>query len=163
LLVGAGAAGAAAVLAACGTDDGDNPYLAPPGAGDSTPEDPFTPSDAPTDASGETPDEGGGENTEGLIATADVAVGGGVILEDDGIVITQPAQGEWRGFSSVCTHQGCTVASVAEGTINCNCHGSQFSIEDGSVVTAANQGDPSQQDPLPAVDVEVSDGWVALA
>jgi Rieske Fe-S protein len=163
LLVGAGAAGTAAVLAACGTDNGDNPYLAPPGAGDSTPDDSFTPTEAPTEASGETPDEGSGENAEGLVATADVAVGGGVILEEDGIVITQPAQGEWRGFSSVCTHQGCTVASVADNTINCNCHGSQFSIADGSVVTAASGVDPSQQDPLPAVEVEVSDGWVVLA
>ena len=30
--------------------------------------------------------------------------------------------------------QGCPVDNVSDGTINCTCHGSQFSIEDGSVV-----------------------------
>jgi Rieske Fe-S protein len=34
----------------------------------------------------------------------------------------------------VCTHQGCIVDQVANGTIDCPCHGSKFSIKDGSVV-----------------------------
>ena len=34
----------------------------------------------------------------------------------------------------MCTHRGCLVATVADGTINCTCHGSKFSIDDGSVV-----------------------------
>ena len=45
----------------------------------------------------------------------------------------QPASGEFKAFTSVCTHQGCTVAEVVQ-TINCTCHGSKFSITDGSVV-----------------------------
>jgi Rieske Fe-S protein len=68
------------------------------------------------------------------IATADVPVGGGVVLEDAKYVVTQPTKGEFKAFSSTCTHQGCKVADVSD-TINCKCHGSKFSIEDGSVVS----------------------------
>jgi Rieske Fe-S protein len=80
---------------------------------------------------GEEPGPTGGAK----VAAADVPVGGGTILADDKIVVTQPSAGEFRAFSAVCTHQGCPVQSIAEGTINCPCHGSQFSVEDGSVVT----------------------------
>jgi Rieske Fe-S protein len=49
-------------------------------------------------------------------------------------VVTQPTEGEFKAFSAVCTHQGCPVQSISDGTINCQCHGSAFAIEDGSVV-----------------------------
>jgi nitrite reductase/ring-hydroxylating ferredoxin subunit len=62
-------------------------------------------------------------------------VGGGVILAQQNVVVTQPTQGTFEGFSATCTHQGCQLATVAGGTINCGCHGSQFSIKDGSNVT----------------------------
>src|SRR5438445_330336 len=68
-------------------------------------------------------------------ATADVPVGGGKVFADKQVVVTQPAQGTFAAFSAVCTHQGCTVDSVANGTINCPCHGSKFKIADGSVAT----------------------------
>jgi len=67
------------------------------------------------------------------VATADVPVGGGVVLKDADYVVTQPTEGEFKAFSKICTHKGCPVAEVAK-TINCKCHGSKFSIEDGSVV-----------------------------
>jgi len=69
-----------------------------------------------------------------LAQTADIPVGGGKILADRKIVITQPKAGSFDAFTAVCTHQGCTVGSVAGGTINCPCHGSKFSIANGSVV-----------------------------
>jgi Rieske Fe-S protein len=69
-----------------------------------------------------------------LARTADIPVGGGKILTDKKIVITQPQAGSFDAFTAVCTHQGCTVGSVAGGTINCPCHGSKFSITNGSVV-----------------------------
>lgn len=69
-----------------------------------------------------------------LGASADVPVGGGKIYPDERVVVTQPAGGDFKGFSAVCPHQGCLVATVSDGTINCACHGSKFSIEDGSVV-----------------------------
>ena len=48
-------------------------------------------------------------------------------------MITQPTAGEFKAFSSICTHQNCPVADVTD-TINCTCHGSKFSIADGSVL-----------------------------
>ena len=70
-----------------------------------------------------------------LALTSDVPVGGGKILADKKIVITQPRAGSFQAFTAVCTHQGCTVSSVSGGTVNCPCHGSKFSIANGSVVT----------------------------
>ena len=69
-----------------------------------------------------------------LALISDVPVGGGKILADKKIVITQPRAGSFEAFTAVCTHQGCTVSSVSGGTINCPCHGSKFSISNGSVV-----------------------------
>jgi Rieske Fe-S protein len=77
------------------------------------------------------PAAGGGGTAIGK--TSDVPVGGGAIFKNEQVVVTQPAAGTFKGFSAVCTHQGCVVATVADGTINCNCHGSKFKIADGSV------------------------------
>ena len=77
---------------------------------------------------------GSAGSTGPIAAAADVPVGGGLVVKDQKIVVTQPTKGEFKGFSAVCTHQGCLVSAVADGTINCTCHGSKFSIADGSVV-----------------------------
>ncbi|HEY3685479.1 MAG TPA: Rieske (2Fe-2S) protein [Streptosporangiaceae bacterium] len=68
-----------------------------------------------------------------IAKTSDVPVGGGTILTDDKIVVTQPAKGDFKAFTAVCTHQGCTVGDVQKGVIQCPCHGSEFSAKDGSV------------------------------
>jgi Rieske Fe-S protein len=49
-------------------------------------------------------------------------------------VVVQPAEGEFKAFSSICTHQGCPVSKVEGEEIQCVCHGSVFSTADGSVV-----------------------------
>ena len=100
---GVGALGTAVALAGCGSDDGS------------------ATDDAPTADAG----------TE-LASTSEVPVGGGLILQEEKIVITQPTEGDFKAFTAVCTHQNCVVASVEE-SISCTCHGSRFSIEDGSV------------------------------
>lgn len=92
-----------------------------------------------------------------LAATSDIEVGGGTILANQSVVITQPAAGDFKGFSSICTHQGCPVTSVSDGLIHCPCHGSVFSIEDGSV-----QGGPAPA-PLPAVALTVNGDKISLA
>jgi Rieske Fe-S protein len=69
----------------------------------------------------------------GLVAVAEIPVGGGVILTKESLVVTRPAPDDVRAFSAVCTHQGCTVDSVADGTIACPCHGSRFDAATGAV------------------------------
>lgn len=68
-----------------------------------------------------------------LIAADKVPVGSGVILSQ--AVVTQPTAGQFKAFSPVCTHQGCTVAQISNQRIICPCHGSMFSITDGSVIS----------------------------
>ena len=67
-----------------------------------------------------------------LAKTTDIPVGSGKIFPAQKVVVTQAAAGQFAGFSSVCTHQGCDVADIAGGTINCPCHGSKFNL-DGTV------------------------------
>jgi Rieske Fe-S protein len=66
------------------------------------------------------------------VSVADVPVGGGTILAADELVVTQPRKGEFKAFGATCTHQGCLVTSIEDGDIVCPCHGSHFSIEDGT-------------------------------
>jgi nitrite reductase/ring-hydroxylating ferredoxin subunit len=90
-----------------------------------------------------------------LVATKDVPVGGGVIFAEQNVVVTRPDQGTFEGFSATCTHQGCILATVAAGTINCGCHGSQFSITDGSNVAGPSGSPAGSVPPLPKVGVKV--------
>ena len=92
-----------------------------------------------------------------LVATADVPVGGGVIFADQDVVVTQPAAGTFKAFSATCTHQGCKVADVAGGTINCTCHGSKFAVADGAPTAG-----PAKQ-PLAEKTIKVADGSITLA
>lgn len=142
LLAGACVAGVAA-LAGCTTYDANNGGIAGPPPS----------SAAPTSqaAAGATGASGAASAAPaGLLATtAEVPVGGGKIIPGPNVVLTQPVAGTFKGFSAVCTHQGCIVATIANGTIDCPCHGSQFSIKDGSVVHGPA---PS---PLPTVAITV--------
>ena len=92
-----------------------------------------------------------------LTQVADVPVGGGVINPDAAVVVTQPESGTIKGFSAICTHQGCLVGSVENNEIICPCHGSKFSAKDGSVING-----PAQQ-PLAAAPITVSNGAVVLS
>jgi Rieske Fe-S protein len=140
LLAYAGAACAAA-LAGCTTYNANNG-----GIGGSQPA-----QASPTTTAG-TASGSGAASSAGpavLAATSDVPVGGGTILADKKIVITQPQAGTFEAFTAVCTHQGCIVTSVSGGTINCPCHGSKFSVANGSVVNG-----PAAS-PLAAVSIKV--------
>ena len=134
----AGAAGlvTVSVLAACGGDDGTS-ESAGSGSGNNA----------------------GGNNAGGssLPKTTDVPVGGGVVVGAADVVITQPSAGQFRAFSATCTHQGCTVADVSGGTINCGCHFSKFSASDGSV-----KNGPATQ-PLPEKKITVSGTTITVA
>jgi nitrite reductase/ring-hydroxylating ferredoxin subunit len=78
---------------------------------------------------------GGGAAAGNSVKKADVPVGGGVIMQNANFVVTQPTAGTYKAFSSVCTHQGCPVSEITNGAIVCTCHGSQFSVKDGSVIS----------------------------
>ena len=128
-LLGLTGAGAAA-LSACADASGGSPSAAPAASETSGP---TTPS--PTaDTTSPKPSASTAEAPKGpSVATSKVPVGGGVILDDADYVVTQPSKGKYKAFSKICTHQGCPVASVNDGVIHCNCHGSEYSIKDGSV------------------------------
>jgi cytochrome b6-f complex iron-sulfur subunit len=97
----------------------------------------------------------GGESPaagESLGNVSDVPVGGALAATagGEGVLITQPTQGEIHVFSDVCTHQGCTV-EPADGELDCPCHGSRFDL---------TTGDPTAgpaTEPLPEIQVEVGD------
>jgi Rieske Fe-S protein len=91
-----------------------------------------------------------------LGAASEIPVGGGKIYKAAKVVVTQPARGQYKAFSAVCTHVGCTMSEVANGTIDCPCHGGQYKITNGAVVA----GPPPS--PLPARTVKVVNGQVVL-
>jgi Rieske Fe-S protein len=91
-----------------------------------------------------------------LGATSDIPVGGGAIYTAAKVVVTQPASGQYKAFSAVCTHVGCLVNKVTSGTIGCPCHGSEFKITSGAVVAG-----PAPT-PLPARQIKIVDGQVIL-
>lgn len=130
-LTGLAAAGVGLpLLAACGSDD-DRGTASDP-ATDSASTTPSATSAAPSETTSSAPESSSSAPVpEGLTSTSDIEVGGGAIFADDEVVITQPTEGEFKAFSAVCTHQGCLVSSVSDGTINCDCHGSKFSVETG--------------------------------
>ncbi len=84
-----------------------------------------------------------------LVKAADIPVGGGRVLADKGVVITQPKAGEFKAFSSKCTHAGCAVSEVKDGAIVCPCHQSRFDISDGSVTSGPATA------PLPPEPIEL--------
>ena len=71
------------------------------------------------------------------IAKADIPVGGGKVFDALKVVVTQPTAGDFKAFSAICTHQGCTVNGVSNGVITCPCHGSTFDIATGAVDAGA--------------------------
>ena len=111
---------------------------------------------------GGTTNGGKSSSSGGLVARADVPLGGGVILGEQNVVVTQPSKGTFEGFSATCTHQGCILASVAGGTINCGCHGSQFSITDGSNVAGPSGSPAGSVAPLPKVAVRAKGAEIVL-
>ena len=167
VLLGAGVLGAAGILSACSTAavpyDANDAGQAPAAAGP-----PTTATMAPSAAmnSGTMSGNGGamtsspssGAQPGGTVLglAADIPVGGGKVYMTAQVVVTQPVTGQYKGFSAICTHVGCICNQVANGTINCPCHGAKFKITDGSVVTGPATA------PLATASVTVTDGKVYL-
>jgi len=88
---------------------------------------------------------------------AEVPVGGGVVVAPVRMIVTQPQAGTFRCFGSRCTHMGCLVDGVADGSIHCPCHGSLFDMLTGEPVAGPA---PSALD---QVAIKVRSGGVYLA
>ncbi|MFH9611672.1 Rieske (2Fe-2S) protein [Streptomyces sp. NPDC017448] len=131
-VLAAGAAGAAALTTGCGSSGGG-------GGGDAG-----------------SPPPSADDGVE-LARTADIPVGGGAVLKERKVVVTQPTEGEFKAFSAVCTHASCLVSTVSDGSIACPCHGSRFGITDAAV-----EAGPATR-PLPAVRISVSGGAIRRA
>ena len=110
MLVAGGGAAAAIALAACGSSD--------------KAETPAAPATSAAQAQAGQP----------LVAVDQVPLGGGVVIPDPAIVVTQPDTGDYKAFTAICPHQGCLVNEVMDNEIVCPCHGSRFSAADGSVL-----------------------------
>jgi Rieske Fe-S protein len=143
MLAGVGLAGLAGTLAACssGSSGSSASAASPSGA-----------------ASGAGAAGGSGQAGSSVLAgTSEIPVGEGKVFAAQRVVVTQPAAGEFKAFSAVCTHMQCIVDQVSNGTIVCPCHGSQFSVKDGHVITGPA---PS---PLPTASIKVESGKISLA
>ncbi|MEU5954254.1 Rieske (2Fe-2S) protein [Streptomyces sp. NPDC047525] len=139
VVAAAGVVSLAAALAACG--ESDDSYDSDPAA------------DKVPDKAAEPEGAAGAV----LAKTSEIPVGGGKIFKEEGVVVTQPTEGEFKAFSNRCTHKQCPVTSVEGGTINCPCHGSKFAIADGSV-----KASPATK-PLPTAEIRVDGDSITLA
>lgn len=133
-VVGVGLAG----LTACGSNSAASDTAAAAGSGSAAP--------GTTGSSSSTGSATAGQGAI-TVPVAEVPVGGGKILAKEKVVVTQPTAGQFKAFSAICTHQGCIVGQITGKAIVCPCHGSEFSITDGSVVQ------PPADAPLPAKTV----------
>jgi Rieske Fe-S protein len=136
VLAGVGLVGLAGVITACGAGGSSSAPAA---------------SSAPGSAAASSSAAG-----SALAATSAIPVGSGTVFSGPKVVVTQPTAGEFKAFSAVCTHMGCIVSQVSNGTIDCPCHGSQYNMTTGAVVAGPA---PS---PLPAAQITVSGNSIFL-
>ena len=148
VLAGVGLVGLAGAITACGTSGSSS---SPATGTDPT----STPAAGATTASVPAASSSGGASSA-LTSTSKVPVGGGAIIPAELVVVTQPTAGEYRAFSAVCTHLGCTVSTISDGIIQCPCHGSEYSIKNGAVVRG-----PAVK-PLPAKRIKVDGDSIFL-
>ena len=164
VLLGVGLAGLGGALAGCSTEAvpyGANEAGQLPGAQASSP----GASMMATSSAGAMPSDGAAMGSSGagtmttgtvLGSAKEIPVGSGKIFTDAKVVVTQPVKGKYHAFSAVCTHVGCILNQIADGKIDCPCHGSEFRITDGSLVTGPANG------PLPKKKIKIVKGKIVL-
>ena len=151
VLAGVGLVGLAGAITACSSGGSSSSAVVA---------DPATSSgmggSAATSAAASASSAAGGAAAGALTSTSAIPVGGGKIFASQLAVVTQPTAGEFKAFSAVCTHMGCTVSQIADGRIDCPCHGSEYSITDGAVLAG-----PAPK-PLPAKTIKVTGDSIFL-
>ncbi|MFI1951734.1 ubiquinol-cytochrome c reductase iron-sulfur subunit [Streptomyces xinghaiensis] len=98
---------------------------------------------------------GGGETPTAPVdlgAADEVPVGGARLYREQRVLVSRPAEDEYKAFSAVCTHQRCVLSAVEGTGADCACHGSRFDAETGRAL----RGPATKA--LPAVPVSVKDG-----
>ena len=151
VLAGVGLVGLAGVITACGAG-GLSSVPAESTAASSAPAE----STAASSAAASSAAASSAAAANALAATSAIPVGSGTVFSGPKVVVTQPTAGEFKAFSAVCTHMGCIVSQVSNGTIDCPCHGSQYNMTTGAVVAGPA---PS---PLPAKQIKVSGDSIFL-
>jgi Rieske Fe-S protein len=156
MLAGVGLVGLASAISACSSSSSSSTAM---GGGETTQAGSSTTSAAAAGSS-DTASAGtsasGGTAAGALTSTSAVPVGGGTVITAKKVVVTQPTAGEFKAFSAICTHLGCTVSQVSNGTIDCPCHLSQYNITTGAVVRGP------AVNPLPEKKIKVSGGSIFL-
>ena len=159
MLAGVGLVGLAGALTACGSSSsGSSAPAADPSASAGAGAGAGAGASSAAAGSGVSTSAGtSGSGASGALGTTgQVPVGSGHIFTAEKVVVTQPTAGEYKAFSAVCTHMGCIVSQVSDGTIDCPCHGSMYSIKTGAVV-----GGPAPR-PLPARQIKVTGDSIFL-
>ncbi|MEU0244479.1 Rieske 2Fe-2S domain-containing protein [Streptomyces sp. NPDC006235] len=137
IVAAAGAAGLTVALTACGSEDKASDSSTEQGAG------------------GGATNEGAGGAA--LAKTSEIPEGSGKIFKDEKVVVSQPTAGDYKAFSTVCTHRDCPMVDLKDDIISCTCHGSRFSVLDGSVKKG-----PAVE-PLAAKQISVNGDSITLA
>lgn len=148
----AGLCGVCVAAALVGCDDPDD------NAGTQVTPDTTPTPETPTATADETPSAKPTKaaNPKLLAKPSDIPVGGGVVFAAKNVVVTQPQEGTFKGFSATCTHQGAKLNAVSDGAIHCPRHGSAFSVKDGSVVNGPATA------PLPKQELDVARNTISL-
>jgi Rieske Fe-S protein len=159
VLAGVGLVGLAGAITACSSSgSSSSAVVADPAtsAAAATPASAAASASSASSASSSASSASGGSAACALTATSAIPVGGGMIFASQTAVVTQPTAGEFKVFSAVCTHMGCIVNQIADGRIDCPCHGSEYSITDGAVLAG-----PAPM-PLPAKPFKVTGDSIFL-
>jgi nitrite reductase/ring-hydroxylating ferredoxin subunit len=147
VLAGVGLVGLAGVITACGA--GGGPSAEKLNGGGTT--------GGATTGAGSVASAPASSGAAGVLAsTSQISVGSGMIFTAKRVVVTQPTAGDYKAFSAVCTHMGCLVNQISGGTIDCPCHGSEYSIATGAVVRG-----PAPL-PLPAKKISITGDSIFL-
>ena len=86
-----------------------------------------------------------GDEPEGTLRRVEVA--------DTAVCLARTGEG-WVAFDDTCTHEECSLAEgeLDGGVIVCPCHGSEFDVRTGDVLT------PPALDPLPIFEAREEGG-----